>query len=303
MNKLKGIFLVIFATVIYGFIPFFAKTAFRNGFDEYTFILGRCIFACLLIFFYMKIKRINFKLTLNEMKSILKVSIIGHGLMILTLISSYKYMPTSIATAIHFIYPIIIMIGGVKYYGERINVKKIILLITAVLGIYFIIGYNNSYNINSTGLILALISGVFYAYYVLELGSGYLKHFNPIKLIFYVLISNAIIFFIACIIMNKTYNNITLIGLINIIIASILLGLAMISFKKGLEYISVVTSAILSTFEPLTSLVVGVVVLDEVLKTHHIIGSILVIISAVFATIIENKKIKKSELKIHRELK
>ncbi|MFW5891266.1 MAG: DMT family transporter [bacterium] len=303
MGKLKGISLVIFATVVYGFIPFFAKTAFENGFNEYSFILGRCIFGCILIYLYMKKRNTSFKLNKEEIISIIKVSILGHGLMILTLVYSYNYMPTSIATAIHFVYPIIIMVGGVKYYGEILNIQKVTLIIIAVIGIFLIAGLDGNINIDTIGLTLALVSGILYAYYVLELGSGNLKHFNPIKLIFYVLISNAFLFFIASIALDKLDTNITKMGWYNIVIASILLGLAMISFKKGLESITVVTAAILSTFEPLTSLIVGVVILNETLKSQHIIGSILIIISAVLATIIENKSSKKTKLNIPGELK
>lgn len=302
MDKFKGIFLIIFAAIVFGFIPLFAKTAFDNGFNEYTFVLGRGVFSSVILLIYLIVKNIDLSLTKSEIMSILKISILGHGLMILTLVSSYKYMPTGIATAVHFIYPVIVMIGGVKYYGESINLEKVVLIITATVGIFFIIGLNFNMSINFFGLSLALISGVLYAYYILEIGKGEIKNFNPIKLIFYVLISNAVIFFAACVFLNKLSLNITKFGWYNIIIASLLLALAMISFKSGLEYISTITAAILSTFEPVTSLIVGLLILNEALKFHHIVGSILIIISALVASIVENKNINKKKFSTHSEL-
>jgi drug/metabolite transporter (DMT)-like permease len=53
----------------------------------------------------------------------------------------------------------------------------------------------------------------------------------------------------------------------------------MVTFKSGLKYISASTAAIISTFEPITSLVLGVIVFKEIITLNHFIGSLLIISS------------------------
>ena len=45
MSRVKGILLTIFAASSFGFIPLFAKIAYANGFNPYTFSLFRSLFA------------------------------------------------------------------------------------------------------------------------------------------------------------------------------------------------------------------------------------------------------------------
>lgn len=290
MDKVKGIFYVIGAAIIFGFIPFFAKKAFLNGFNEMTFILGRCIFATLFLYIYIKKKGIIFKASKRDQINIFKISIIGYGMMLYILVLSYSYMPTGIATSIHFIYPLVVMIGGVIFYGERISFLKILTLVTAFTGIYFIVGYKSQGNLTLLGFTLAFISGVLYAYYILVVGSGNLKKINSIELVFYVSFLNVFFFFISSLITGNLNLNITGTGYLYIIILAILSLMGMIGFKKGLELINTVTAAILSTFEPVTSLIVGVLLLEEMLLIHHIIGSLLIICAVVFVALIEKKE-------------
>ncbi|MDW7668408.1 MAG: EamA family transporter, partial [Bacillota bacterium] len=84
--------------------------------------------------------------------------------------------------------------------------------------------------------------------------------------------------------------NITITGYLYIIILAFLSLAGMIGFKKGLELINTVTAAILSTFEPVTSLIVGVLLLEEILLVHQIIGSLLIIFAVVFVALIEKKE-------------
>jgi len=290
MDKIKGILYIIGAAIIFGFIPFFAKKAFLNGFNEMTFILGRCIFATLFLYAYIKKKGIAFKASKKDKKNIFKISLIGYGSMLYILVLSYSFMPTGIATSIHFVYPLIVMVGGVLFYNERINLLKILVLITAFLGIYFIVGYRSTGNITLMGFVLAFISGVLYAYYILVVGSGNLKKINSIELVFYVSFLNVFFFFIASLITGNLSLDITLYGYLYIIILAVFSLMGMIGFKKGLEIINTVTAAILSTFEPVTSLLVGVFLLEEVLLIYHVIGSILIISAVIFAALIEKKE-------------
>ncbi|MFO7888693.1 MAG: DMT family transporter [Eubacteriales bacterium] len=303
MDKIRGIAYIIFAAIIFGFTPFFAKLSFANGFNEMTYILARCVLATLFLYFYIKKKGIDIKLNKRENWDMIKVSFLGYGLMYYTLLMAFHYMPTGIASSLHFVYPLVVMVGGVIFYNNKVHLSKVIVLIIAFTGIYFIVGYGSSGNITLIGLVLAIGSGVLYAYYILVVGTGSLKNISSYALVFYVSFYNIFYFIAFSLITNNMTFEITTKGYFFIIILSILSLLGTVTFKKGLELINTVTAAILSTFEPLTSLIVGVVILNEVLFPQHIVGSILIICAVIFAALIEKKENDSIKSKVEGKVK
>jgi len=92
MNREKGILLTVFAASIFGFIPLFAKIAFVNGLNAYTFTLFRSLFATIELFTLLKIRKIDYTLEKEQYITLFKVSFIGYSLTMLTLTLSYNYM-------------------------------------------------------------------------------------------------------------------------------------------------------------------------------------------------------------------
>lgn len=298
MENIKGLFYVVAAAVIFGFLPFFTKVVLANGFNETTFIFIRSIFTTILIYILIKKKGISLKIHEVRLSDLIKVGLFGYGGMLYALILSYKFMPTGIASAIHFVYPLAVMVGGVLYYNEKFNFKKMGTIILALYGIYLIIGFEKNGNISLIGFTLALLSGILYAYYMLEVGSGVFRKMNSLKLVFYVSVSNIFLFFTASLITGNFTFGADFTGYFYVFIIAVLTLLGMIAIKLGLERVNVVTASILSTFEPLTSLIVGVVLLGEILLLNHIVGSLLILVSVIFASLIEkrDRNISKSGL-------
>ena len=61
-------------------------------------------------------------------------------------------------------------------------------------------------------------------------------------------------------------------------------------FQLGVLYVGPSTSAILSTFEPITSIVCGVLILGESLSLLKIIGCVLILSGVILITLSESKK-------------
>ena len=283
VNKTKGILLTIFSAFSFGFVPLFAKIAFANGFNPYTFSLFRSLFATIGLFILLKIKKIDYTVEKVQYFPLFKLSFIGFSLTILTLSSSYNYMSTGLATTIHFIYPIIVMAGSIFFYYEKIDKRKIFSLILSLTGMYFLIGFDSSGSISIIGVLLALFSGFFYAYYIIIVAHGKIKEMNPFVLVFYVSLFTSYILFAISIFMGKLeINSYTFKGIISTVLVTLVANLiGMVLFKAGVKIISATTAAILSTFEPITSLILGMLVFKEILSWYHIVGSMLIIFSVI----------------------
>jgi len=281
MNRAKGILLTVFAATSFGFIPLFAKIAFANGLNPYTFSLFRSLFASIGLFILLKIGKIDYTLKKEQYKTLFKVSLIGYSLAMLTLSLSYNYMSTGLATTIHFFYPVVVMACLIFFYNEKIDKRKIFSLILSLAGMYFLVGFDSLGSTSITGVLLSLFSGFFYAYYILIVAHGNIIEINSFVLIFYISLFNSYVLFAISIFMGKLEISYTFKGIVSTVLVALIANLiGMVSFKAGIKSIGPSTAAILSTFEPITSLILGILIFREILSWYHIVGSILIITSA-----------------------
>jgi drug/metabolite transporter (DMT)-like permease len=280
MNRTKGVLLTILAASSFGFIPLFAKIAYVNGFNPYTFTLFRSIFASIELFILLKIRKIDYTLGKEQYITLFKVSLIGYSSAMLTLSLSYNYMSTGLATIIHFIYPVAVMVGTIFFFNEKIDKRIIFSLILSLTGMYFLVGFGSLESTSIVGILLSLFSGIFYAYYIIIVAHGNVREIDSFVLIFYISLFNSCILFVISIFMGKLETNFTFKGIVSTVLVALVANLiGMVSFKAGLKIISATTAAILSTFEPITSLILGMLVFKEILSLNHIVGSILIITS------------------------
>jgi len=280
VNRTKGIFLTIFSACSFGFIPLFAKVAYANGFNPFTFSLFRSIFASIALFILLRILKIDYQLKKENYVPLFKVSLFGYSLAILTLSLSYKYMLTGLATTIHFIYPVFVLMGSIIFFHESANSMKIFSLVISLTGMYFLIGFGSIESMSMIGMLFSFLSGIFYAYYIVIVAYGNLRDINPFVLIFYVSLFNSLILLAINIVTGNFVTGFNLKGIVyTMLIAFIANLIGMVAFKAGLEMISASTAAILSTFEPVTSLILGILFLKENLSWQQMIGSFFIILS------------------------
>lgn len=290
MTKTRGILLIMLAAVCFGLLPLFATIAYANGFNPITLTLFRFGFSAGLLYTYIRIKGINYRVSKWQFFMLFQAGLIGYGLMMLILVASYNYIPTGLATTIHFVYPIAIMIGSIFIFKEAVDWKSITALIFSVVGIYFLTGFNSLQSLNIFGVSLALVSGVLYAYYVLTIARSSLKEVSAFVIAFYISFFNTLILLVVCAFTGDLQLNITCTGFLSILALSLISGfVGMVAFHAGLKIIQATTASILSTFEPITSLLVGVFLLAEVLAWYHILGSMLIIFSVITVTFSEEK--------------
>ncbi|SHI59396.1 Threonine/homoserine efflux transporter RhtA [Dethiosulfatibacter aminovorans DSM 17477] len=289
MNKIRGIFMIIVATAGMGFLPFFSKVGFSNGFNAYTLILFRCMFAAAILVPYMRIKKIDYRIGKEFFWELAAVSFFCYGLMMLAVVSSYALIPTGIATTLHFIYPAAVLLGSTVFYREKLTLEKAAAVIIAMVGIFLLSVEKGSVALNLPGVILALLSGVLYAAYILRASHGRIREMNSFVLVYYLAVFN--IFFIAAFAFATGNLNfdITYVGYADVLALSVLSIFVMALFKSGLNYVSSPTAAVLSTFEPLTSIVVGVLLLGESFTFRSGIGAAVIIAAVIFISFIEKK--------------
>lgn len=279
MEKTKGIILILISGFCFGFMPVFGKIAYANGSNNYTVLAYRFIFAAIMLFIYLKAKRVSLKVSRSQFIQICIFTVLGYVTCSVTYFASFNHITVGLATMLLFTHPALVVVFDFIIYKEKLYSSKIISICLTSLGLFFLVDIGGS-SFNLLGVILAILSSVSYAVYILGISNKEMKKVDSFVLTFYVCLLSSIVVLIISIFNGKFIYNQNFISLgVTFLLALISTLIAMLTFVQGTKIIGPSNAAIFSTVEPIVSLIFGVILFKEILTIKLIIGSMLVISS------------------------
>lgn len=289
-SLIKGYILVIISAVIYGTMPLMASHIYASGVNSITLTFFRNALSLPFIALIVKLSGKKIKVQTKMIPSIVLISLMGSAVTPLLLLSSYNFMPSGVATVLHFIYPAIVFIIEIIFLKKKIPYTKLLSLILCISGILMF--YTPGQKLSLIGSAIALVSGITYAIYVVLLSEfKYKKEVSGFVFGFMVAAVCSVILFFVILFTKQFALPQSLSGWILSFTFAILVNIgAVILFQQGTFLIGGARASILSTFEPVTSVVTGVLFLGEVIGISTLTGTILVILSSILITVFDLKK-------------
>lgn len=280
-QRTKGFITVMISAAVFGLVPLFVRSINAGGSNLLSTAVFRFGLAIPALYLYLKIKKIPLAITWEELKRILLLSIVGYGGTAMLLFSSYSYIPSGMATTIHFVYPVFVILGSILFLHQKVRPLKIFCVGLCFAGI--LLFYNGGEgSVQLPGLILAFISGMTYSFYILYLRESSLSKMENMKLIFYMsIVTSGLVLIIALVSGQFVWRLPAQVWGIAITLALVASFVAVAFFQRGVRMIGAQNAAILSTLEPITSLLVGVIVYDEAFGPGGILGCICILTSVI----------------------
>ena len=164
MNSPKGLFYAIISSSTFGLVPLFAIPALQAGIPLNSVVFYRFLFSSILLGIILCIRKTNFKISGKQALIIFGLAFL-YAATSLLLTKSYLYIPSGLATTLHFLYPVLVTLLMVTFFKDKVSVSIIIATIMAIGGVYLISGSEGG-TLNSTGLALALTTVLTYASYI-----------------------------------------------------------------------------------------------------------------------------------------
>lgn len=289
---IKGYIAVILSAVLYGCMPLMAKFIYDDGVNPMTLVFLRNFLALpvIAIMAYSQCKTL--KLPKKLLPSVSIAALFGSCITPVLLFSSYKFIDGGTATVIHFIYPAIVVLASFLLKKDHPNWGNITSVILCFAGICLF--YNPGAPLDWRGLTLAAISGFTYATYVLLLSDNKAKQIPSFMYAFYIALTCSVVMFLACLITGQLALPQSLFGwgVSTVFALGITCG-AVVLFQLGTFLIGGQQSAILSALEPITSVVIDVVIFHKILGLQTGIGVVLVISATMLLGIYNFIKVKK----------
>lgn len=290
-TRFQGIIWGLLSGASFGLIPLFTLPIMQSGLTNDSVLFYRFAIAALMIGLFMLIKRESFRIIWSDALKLILLGVFYMG-SALFLLWGYDYLASGLATAVHFLYPVCVVLIMAIFFGEKLTIVNIGAVLLAITGVTLVSGGAGDHGdgFNGFGTMLVVISALAYALYIVGLKKLRLKSVGGLKLTFYVLAITAIIFFLKAIIWGNgiqhlgtpsNFINISLLALIPTVLSNFALVMAV-------DRIGSTTTSILGAMEPLTAVFLGTFIFHEPLTITLVIGVILIIMAVI--AIVAKKK-------------
>ena len=279
-ERAKGVLCVLAASVAYGVMPVFSKFALAEGMAAGAVVFWR--FALSAVFALLFVLKSKFHyLTRAQLLHLLIFGILGFGMTINLLTTSYQYLPTGVATIFHFAYPLFIILAMAGLYREKITWPKAVACLLALAGIALLADFSGGLSL--PGVLLALGSAVTYAAFVIASRKSSFAVLPPVQVILFVSGFSAVVFGVKGAVAGelalpptaKAWGCLAVISLVCTVFA-------LASLTQGIRLLGASTASVLNMLEPITSVVCGVLVFSEPLGLRTLSGCALVLLATGF---------------------
>jgi len=283
-DKLLGTLCIIGTTLCYGFIPSLSFLSFAAGVKTETLLFDKFLYAAVLMWAYILIKRIPFKVDKDALKTMIAICLSYIGLAT-TLYLAFNYISGSLATIVSFTFPPIIIAIEMITKMEPVRLLKIVAVTLAMAGMVFIVGKPEMGG-ELIGIAFAFGTSICYVIYIMGLSAKSIKKMNSMVVAGYVLLSSAVVNFFRCIISGKPLftSGFDQLGLI-LLLAIVCAFMAILLYCTGVKLVGPGNAAIINTFEPAVACVLGYLLIGDELTKNMLVGAALIIVAVLLANI------------------
>lgn len=298
-SRFTGFLLAAMAAAAYGTNPAFAVPLYAGGMNANSVLLFRYIIGLPILAMIMGVRGIPFGISRNTLGL---TAILGllMALSSLTLFESYNYMNSGVASTLLFVYPIMVAVIMVFFFHEKIKTSIYICLVVMTAGLIFLIKPSSGEFFSIFGCLLVFLSALTYALYIVLVNvSPAIKEVPTTKLLFYVLAWGSMLFLVIIVVGVRFTMPVQPIGWLNLVALAIIPTVLSLAFTtRAIQLIGSTPTAILGALEPVTAVVLSVIVLHQGITLNEIIGGCLIIIATTI--VISDNAVDKAMLHIRK---
>lgn len=277
----RGYFFAILSAVAYGTNPIFALPLYHDGMDVNSVLLLRYAIGVLAMFLMLAF-RDRKSLLIHHFKDIGSLAVMGVLMVLssLTLFASYDYLSAGIASTLLFFYPVMVSLIMAFLYKERLGWRKILCLVIAFIGVATLSKGDDGTGISWWGFNLVMLSSLSYSLYLVYINRGPMRHLSSSVVTFYVLVVGFLVLALNSALAGEVTFPEHSLSWLNILGLGILPTVVSLwCTSQAISLIGSTQTAIFGAMEPLTAVVLGIVILGETLTLMPAIGMTLIFVS------------------------
>ena len=276
----KGIICGILSAVCYGTNPFGALPLYAEGINTASVLFYRFSMAAVMLCVIMLFSRESFSITKKEMKVLLSLGVL-FSVSCYTYYQSFRFMDAGIASTILFVYPVMVAVIMAIFYKEKVTMVTVSSILLALVGIWMLYRGEGGITLNTAGVVLVLLASLLYALYIIVVNRSNIQ-LSPWKQSFYVMLTCVFLMLVYSFTSPELHLQIppsvkvwfyaSWLGLVPTILSLVLMTIAV-------REIGATPTSIMGALEPITAVMIGVIMFGESFTPRLMIGIALVLLA------------------------
>ncbi len=284
----KGYCLVIVSAFLFGCMPLITKNIYAEGVNSLSVVFLRNVLSIPVLGALTLWKDHTLRIPTKALLPIAAIGLTGCCITPFLLFTSYNFLASGTATVLHFIYPSVVVLASIFFLKKKPHIGSIISVVICAVGIGLF--YDPSTPLDPFGALLALVSGITYAAYVVLLSACNLHGVKGFRLAFYLSVICSVAILPVFLISGGITFPTSIVGWLLCLLLAVIINVgAVILFQQGTLLIGGERAAILSTVEPITGVFIGAVAFHEIIGVRSAIGSALVIAASILIAVSDMK--------------
>lgn len=279
MNRLIGVLLIIISAASFGTLAIFGRYAYADGIDTFTLLFLRFSTAAILMGGFLAFRGEALPRG-RSLVSLIGMGALGYVGQSYSYMSAIKYASVGLVALLLYLYPTFVAILSVIFLKRKLTLLKMFALLLATLGIALTA---NPQGGQWTGILLALSAAAIYSVYII-IGTGVMQQVSAIQ-------SSTVIFASAGLVYGllATLNGLhwpaspagwTAVAAMALIATVIPVA----TFLGGLKLIGPTDASMLSTLEPVVTVLLAALLFGELLQPLTLLGGGLILAAVILLT-------------------
>jgi len=279
MKRLTGILLIAISAASFGTLAIFGRFLYADGMDTFTMLFLRFGISASIMTFILLLRKEPFPRG-RVLALLIGMGALGYVGQSFSYLSAIKYASAGLVALLLYLYPMFVFILSVIFLREKVTWAKVAALVLALVGTALTVGPAGG---QFLGIFFAIFAAVVYSVYII-VGADVMRHVSAVQ-------SSLVIFASA----GTVYGMLTAVNGAHFPASSsgwwsmagiVLLAtvIPVVTFLAGLERIGPTNAAMLSTLEPVITVLLAAWLFAERLEPVTLAGGALILVAVVVLT-------------------
>jgi len=272
-----GVLYILVSGACFGLLPWFVRIAYGHGADPFGMLAARFTMAAVMLLVIREVRMRGNPLPRGRaLVNLLLLGAVGYAPQSTFFFNGVKRIDISLATVIFYTYPVFVVLASWLVFRHRPSRVTVVCLAAAVAGAALTAGQVGSGSI--TGVLLMLGAAVWYTGYIL-VSTKVVAAVDALTSITTVMLGASAAHLVILLVDSASLPSDARGWAATAAAAFFSTVIAMGFFFAGIKIVGPGAAAVLSTIEPVVSIVVGVTALGESLNSVRVAGALMVLVS------------------------
>lgn len=290
MKRIIGIILIAISAASFGTLAIFGRFAYENGMDTFTVLFLRFGVSAsfMTVILLLRKEHVPRGRILAQLIGMGALGYVGQSFLYMTAI---KYASAGLVALLLYLYPMFVFTLSVFVLHEKATMIKITALILALVGSALTVNPNGG---QLLGGLMAIGGALIYSIYII-VGTNVMKHVSPVQSSLVIFASAGAVFGMLAF-SNGTHFPSTSFGwlaMLGIIVVSTIIPV--VTFLAGLERVGPTNAAMLSTIEPIVTVLLAAWLFGDKLLPIVMVGGGLILVAVILLTRAELGNVSESQ--------